>query len=139
MTVLDVGCGSGILSIAAHLLGAGFVIASDIDPNAIDVARQLSGFALFAGSADAICSGVADLVLANISARVIDALAPNLNRVAKREGLIILAGFVGGQPPRRLQPVEMLGHSEWSCWVCKQDPVLAAELPKTQPHTLQWW
>lgn len=139
MTVVDVGCGSGILSAAAHLLGAARVFACDIDPNSMLVARQLSGFELFAGSADAIKTGAADIVLANISARVVDTLAPDLNRVAKPDGLIIISGFIREHPPRRFQPMGTSELSEWQCWICEPDPALAQERPAPIPHALQWW
>lgn len=139
MTVLDAGCGSGILSAAAHLLSAAHVLACDIDPNAMSVARQLSGFELFAGSADAVRTHAADLVLANISARVVDVLAPDLNRVAKPDGLIIISGFLRDHPPRRFRPTAILELSEWQCWICKPDPALAQERAEPTPHALKWW
>ena len=62
-TVLDVGCGSGILSLAARLLGAGQVFACDIHAeDAASVARQMK-IPAFAGSADGVRDGAADLVL----------------------------------------------------------------------------
>src|SRR4051812_44402428 len=88
MTVLDVGTGSGILARAATLLGAGRVLACDIDP----VAVEISGIG-FIGSADAVRAGVADLVLANISPEAIGQLAGDLLRVRKTGGLLLASGF----------------------------------------------
>jgi ribosomal protein L11 methyltransferase len=83
-SVLDVGTGSGILSIAAKMLGAGRVIACDIDP---DAARVVP---FFVGSADAVRDEAFDVVVANISEEVIGRLRPELERVAHRR---ILSGF----------------------------------------------
>lgn len=82
--VLDVGTGSGILSIAAKMLGAGLVVACDIDP---DAAREAE---FFIGSVDAVRGGAFDVVVANISEIVIADLKPEFDRVARRR---ILSGF----------------------------------------------
>jgi len=90
MTLLDVGAGSGILSRAAHLLGARRVIACDLDPVAIEQARQPLSFV---GTADAVRSRSIDLAVANISPEAIVSLAPELVRVLRPGGLIIVSGF----------------------------------------------
>ena len=89
MSVLDVGTGSGILAEAARLLGARFVYACDIDP----VAVQISGKG-FVGSVDAVAPASADLVVANISPEAIIGLAPELLRVLRRPGgVLLVSGF----------------------------------------------
>jgi len=80
-SVLDVGSGSGILSIAARLLGAGRVVACDIDPEAsLD----------FVGSVDAVRNNSFDVVIANINEDVIGKMLPDFERVARHR---ILSGF----------------------------------------------
>jgi ribosomal protein L11 methyltransferase len=88
MTVLDIGTGSGILARAAQLLGAGKVLACDVDPVAIEVAALG-----FIGSADAVAGGTADIVVANISPEAIVELAPDLLRVRKPGGLLLASGI----------------------------------------------
>jgi ribosomal protein L11 methyltransferase len=90
ITVLDVGTGSGILARAAALLGAGRVIASDIDPVAVELARQPRSFV---GTVDAVRGASVDLVVANISPEAIIALAPQLVRVLRAGGVAIVSGF----------------------------------------------
>jgi ribosomal protein L11 methylase PrmA len=83
-SILDVGSGSGILSIAAKLLGAGRVVACDIDP---DAAQPVP---FFVGSADAVRSNAFDVVVANINESVIEDLRNEFKRVARQQ---ILSGF----------------------------------------------
>jgi len=88
-SVLDVGSGSGILSIAAKLLGAGRVVACDLDEEAAQAAVSF-GIPFFVGSAEAVRSGAFDVVVANISEDVIGVLRPEFERVARKR---ILSGF----------------------------------------------
>jgi len=83
-SVLDVGSGSGILSIAAKLLGAGRVVACDIDPDA------LRPVPFFVGSVDAVRSNTFDLVVANINEDVVGSMRADFERVAPKR---ILSGF----------------------------------------------
>lgn len=89
MSVLDVGTGSGILAKAARLLGAGRVYSCDTDPVAVEIA----GGGAFVGSVDAVTTGTADLVLANISPEAILPLAPDLLRVLRLGGTLLASGF----------------------------------------------
>jgi ribosomal protein L11 methyltransferase len=87
-SVLDVGSGSGILSLAAKLLGVGRVVACDLDPEA---ARPVP---FFVGSVDAVRTGAFDVVVANINEDVLGVLRPDLERVAR---VRILSGFQDDQ------------------------------------------
>ncbi len=103
-TVLDYGCGSGILAIAAARLGAGRVLGVDIDEQALDTARanaalNLQGCAAhreFAHARQAL-EIQADIVVANILARPLLVLAPALARHTRPGGRIALAGLLNDQ------------------------------------------
>jgi ribosomal protein L11 methyltransferase len=101
--VLDAGTGSGILAIAARLLGAREVFACDTDPVAAVVARanierngQVNVFT-FCGSLDAIRSESVRLALGNLTADVIMDLLPEFHRVLEPRGLAILSGILTDQ------------------------------------------
>jgi|ERR1017187_8138217 ribosomal protein L11 methyltransferase len=93
VSALDVGTGSGILAQAAALLGAGPVWACDIDAEAVEIARGNAGPNLFAGSVDAVRSGAAGLIAANISPEAIARLAPELLRCLRPGGVALVSGF----------------------------------------------
>lgn len=107
--VVDVGCGSGILGIAAARLGARRVLACDIDADAVAAARrgaELNGLTgtieVFHGSvaeaAARLSQRKADVVLANILAPTLEALLrAGLIGLARRDGVIVLAGILSGQ------------------------------------------
>ena len=138
--VLDIGCGSGILAAAATLLGAKTVVSCDIHPDSVGAARALIESAIFVGSADGMRSHSGDLVLANISARVLDRIARDLRRVGKPAGKTILSGFVRENPPKRFKPREVWEKGDWQCWVCgAEDIEAAAEAGEPAAHAEQWW
>ena len=88
MTVLDVGTGSGILVDAARLLGAARVYGCDVDPVAVEIGRGA-----FAGSVDAVASGVADLVVANINPETVVRIASDLVRALRSPGVLLASGL----------------------------------------------
>jgi ribosomal protein L11 methyltransferase len=97
-TVLDVGTGSGILAQAAELLGAAAVYACDIDPTAVEVARaKLPPGRIFVGSADAVLTRAADILVANISPEAAIALAPEFRRALRPGGVALVSGFEAGE------------------------------------------
>ncbi len=101
--VLDLGCGSGILSLCASKLGASWCAAYDIDPVAVRVAREN----IAADGAENIVCGVSDLlssvdisggrfqyVVANIVADVILRLLPDVGRVMTDDGRMVVSGII---------------------------------------------
>ncbi|NTV68869.1 MAG: 50S ribosomal protein L11 methyltransferase [Azonexaceae bacterium] len=99
-TVLDYGCGSGILAIAAARLGAGRVAGVDIDPLAVDAARsnaERNGVvALFADSALPV-AGEYDVVVANILSNPLRVLAPAICAHVRSGGRLALSGILREQ------------------------------------------
>jgi len=116
--VLDVGAGSGILSAAAQLVGAGCVIGCDIDADNARIARERTGLPLFIGSAEAVRSAWADVVIANIDAAVLEHLEPELRRVQKPGGRLILSGFPHWDIPEGYSARETSEREGWLCWIC---------------------
>ena len=101
-SVLDVGCGSGILAIAALKLGAVRAVGIDNDPQALvasrdnaqrnEVADRLSVF-----MPDAAPAAQYDVVVANILASALDELAPVIAARVRPGGLLALSGILDGQ------------------------------------------
>ena len=98
--LLDYGCGSGILAIAAARLGAGSVAGVDIDPQAVEAARanaERNGVtALFADSAQPV-AGEYDLVVANILSNPLRVLAPAICAHVRSGGRLALSGILREQ------------------------------------------
>lgn len=106
--MLDLGCGSGILSIISLLLGADNATAVDIDPNAVDVAYDNAArngvdrarYHVYAGNIltddelNEKISGKYDVVAANIVADVIIGLAPKAREYMKDGGVFITSGII---------------------------------------------
>ena len=99
-SVLDYGCGSGILAIAAARLGAARVAGVDIDPQAVEAARsnaERNGVvALFADSAQPV-AGEYDVVVANILSNPLRVLAPAICAHVRSGGLLALSGILREQ------------------------------------------
>jgi ribosomal protein L11 methyltransferase len=99
-SVLDYGCGSGILAVAAAKLGAAPVDAVDVDPIALEVAHanaRANATDVAVHAPEALPAGRYDLVVANILARPLIELAPELGARTKRGGRIALAGLLACQ------------------------------------------
>lgn len=124
-SVLDYGCGSGILAIAAARLGAGRVAGVDIDPQAVEAAyanAERNGVqALFADSTKPV-AGEYDLVVANILSNPLRVLAPAICAHVRAGGQLALSGIL------REQADEIIGiYAQWiqlsvadtrEDWVC---------------------
>ncbi|WP_329379971.1 50S ribosomal protein L11 methyltransferase [Anaerofustis butyriciformans] len=99
--VIDVGCGSGILSIAAAKLGCKHVTGVDIDPMCIETSSYLSKinsvsdkFDVFIGDLAEKVDVQADVVVANIFAHIIKRLTPDTKRILKKGGIFISSGII---------------------------------------------
>ncbi len=99
-SVLDYGCGSGILAIACARLGAGPVTGVDIDPSAVEAA-QANALANGVGGRfllpDQLPEGCFDLVVANILANPLRVLAPLLASRTRPGGALLLSGILARQ------------------------------------------
>lgn len=97
--VLDYGCGSGVLAIAAGLFGAAAIDAVDIDPAAIEATRAnaaANGVSLRAGAAGNV-AGSYSLIVANILTSPLKLLAPLLSERLDRGGELVLSGILASQ------------------------------------------
>ncbi len=123
--VLDYGCGSGILAIAAKKLGAGAVLGVDIDADAVATAQFNAGRNAVTASfrtADTTLDTTADIVVANILANPLVLLAPALARHARVGGHIVLSGILESQAAEVIaayRPAfELTAFATAEDWVC---------------------
>ena len=98
--VLDYGCGSGILAIAAAKLGAAEVDAVDLDPRALDATRanaRANEVSVRVSTPEALPRGDYDVVVANILANPLILLAPALTARVRARGRLALSGILAAQ------------------------------------------
>ena len=135
---LDLGSGSGILSITALRLGAESAVGVDIDPKAEDIARENAAYNHFCAPAFTALTGNVtedtalmaqlaaqeyDLVLVNIVADVIIGLAPYLPHFLTEKSTLILSGILDVRLPDVLEALEQAGlavvsireKEDWRC------------------------
>ena len=124
-TVLDYGCGSGILAIAALKFGARRAVGVDIDPDAVAAARANAGRNGVAGEfleGREPLTFTADIVIANILANPLKLLAPILASRCRRGGQIALSGILSEQAggvERCYSPwIAFAPPDEANGWVC---------------------
>jgi len=99
-SVLDYGCGSGILAIAAAKLGAAAVAGTDVDPQAIEASRAnaaRNGVRARFVLPDALAPDPVDVIVANILANPLRLLAPVLAARVRHGGAIVLSGILEDQ------------------------------------------
>ena len=119
--VIDYGCGSGILAVAALKLGARHCWGIDIDPQALTATRdnaeknQIDDAHLYVAEPDGLPPITADLVMANILSGPLVELAPTLSDLVRPGGQIVLSGIL------REQDDEVL--SAYSQWFDMEPPV----------------
>ncbi|MDR3580247.1 MAG: 50S ribosomal protein L11 methyltransferase [Oryzomonas sp.] len=138
-SVLDLGTGSGILAMAAARLGAGRVCAVDIDPEAVEVAREnlaINGLTeRIECSATPLetLSGPFDVILANILAEELVRLAPQLTSRLAGGGVLILSGILAekeafvrsGFAAQPLAYLETAHQGEWVAMLYGKDDTAA--------------
>ena len=143
---LDLGSGSGILSITALRLGAKSAIGVDIDPKAEDIARENAAYNGFSAPAftaltgnvtadtalmERLAAGSYRVVLVNIVADVIIALAPVLPRFLQTDTRLICSGILSERLPEVVAALEQAGltvaeiraKEEWRCVIAGRRPL----------------
>lgn len=112
LSVIDYGCGSGILALAAQKLGAASVAGTDIDPQAITASNQNAErnhesipFALV----ENFDSPPVDLLVANILAGPLKELSSEFSRLLKPGGTLVLSGLLATQAPELIKHYKTIG------------------------------
>ncbi len=132
-TVFDVGCGSGILAIAAAKLGAKLAVGVDLDPVAVESSienvgyNKLKNIEILHGNLVEVIDGKADIVVANILAEIICILTDDVKRVLKDGGVFITSGIIHDRVDMVCEKLEATGFEvveknrdgEWNCIVAK--------------------
>jgi ribosomal protein L11 methyltransferase len=124
--VLDVGSGTGVLGVAALLLGPGTLVALDVDPGAVAATRravELNGVVdratVLDGSVSAV-AGTFDLVLANLLVPIVEELGPELVARVAPGGAIVVGGLLDHQVDRAvaaLSPLALSARRVEADWV----------------------
>ena len=132
-TVFDVGCGSGILAIAAAKLGAKLAVGVDLDPVAVESSienvgyNKLKNIEILHGNLVEVIDGKADIVVANILAEIICILTDDVKRLLKDAGVFITSGIIHDRVDMVCEKLEATGFEvmeknrdgEWNCIVAK--------------------
>lgn len=133
-SLIDIGCGSGILSIAAAHLGAEKVIAVDLDKLAVKVSKEnvdLNGFSntidVRYGDLTDVIEEKADVIVANIIADIIAKLSENIADFMKEGAYFISSGIINDKKDfvitklkeNNFDIIEENNDGEWNCIVCR--------------------
>lgn len=132
-TVFDVGCGSGILAIAAAKLGAKHVVGVDLDPVAVASSKEnisfnsIDNIEVLEGNLLDVVDGKADIVVANIIAEIICVLTEDVKKALNKDGLFITSGIIHDRVDMVKEKFEECGFEvleinkdgEWNCIVAK--------------------
>lgn len=134
-TVFDIGTGSGILAISAAKLGAGKVIGVDLDPVAVDSAKEnasynkLNNIEILYGNLMDVVNGKAEIIVANIIAEIIVVLSEDVKKSLLPNGYFITSGIIREREKMVTDKLISLGfkieeintQGEWVCIVAKGD------------------
>lgn len=126
--VIDYGCGSGILAIAAAKLGAAEVVGVDIDPQAVTSTlanAQANAVRIEARLSSEPAPAPADVVVANILSNPLKVLAPMLSALVRPGGYLVLAGLLDRQADEVAAAYPALNLSvylERDGWACLAGP-----------------
>jgi ribosomal protein L11 methyltransferase len=124
---LDVGTGSGVLAIAASVMGAEPVRAFDDDDDAVASAREnlalnpTARVVVDVGDLRATGRAAADVVMANLTGGLLVAAAPELRHLTKPGGRLILSGFLQVEEAdvlRAFSPLTLEHRDEEEDWLC---------------------
>jgi ribosomal protein L11 methyltransferase len=129
-TVLDIGCGSGVLAIAAVKLGARSAVGIDIDPDALANARENAGLnqmddrVRYEGGDFRDIPLRADVVMANLTGGLLERSAPKLCELVAPGGCLIVSGFMDSEKAAVVPALEtfltlqtVAQEEEWMCAV----------------------
>ncbi|MBN9646780.1 MAG: 50S ribosomal protein L11 methyltransferase [Terrisporobacter othiniensis] len=132
--VFDIGCGSGILAIAAAKLGGKEVVAGDLDEVAVKVSKEncelnnvSDKVVVKHGSLFEVVEGKADVIVANIIADIIKILANDVSKFLSEDGVFISSGIIHAKIDEVVESLEKNGFEiveivklgEWSAIVSK--------------------
>lgn len=114
--ILDIGCGSGILSIGAVALGASFADGIDIDQVAVKVANENAALnhlenktSFLQGSFTQTATGEYDIIFANIVADAILSLLPDIPQFLKSNGSLICSGIIDTRADEIITAIQTMG------------------------------
>ncbi len=132
-TVFDIGTGSGILVIAAAKMGAKHVLGVDLDPVAVNSAKEnvamnnLNNIEILEGNLMDLVEGKGDLIVANIIAEIITVLVDQVKDCLKKGGIFISSGIIKERESMVVEKLKSSGFAvketiydgEWVCIVAE--------------------